>query len=98
MPFELLGGLVTPYALFLAHLPALVMVAGDIATALGAGLECGLKKKCGNDKRSILPEPVKMRFEKRQTGLCGVPQYNFDQCNDQLQGITVTISSPSAGR
>ncbi|KAF3020122.1 hypothetical protein E8E14_007031 [Neopestalotiopsis sp. 37M] len=30
-------------------------------------------------------------------GPCNVPQYNFDQCHQQLQGVTVTTSIPQEG-
>jgi hypothetical protein len=30
-------------------------------------------------------------------GLCGVPQYNFDMCQDQLRGVVVDTDIPSPG-
>ncbi|KAK7946096.1 uncharacterized protein PG986_010417 [Apiospora aurea] len=34
-------------------------------------------------------------FRRQQdVGPCGVPQYNFDQCHDQLRGLTVQTSIP----
>jgi hypothetical protein len=52
----------------------------------------------------VLPTVPKMRFAKpkmlwarQAVGLCGVPQYNFDMCQDQLRGVVVDTSIPSAG-
>ncbi|KAI0841811.1 hypothetical protein F5Y06DRAFT_293509 [Hypoxylon sp. FL0890] len=37
-------------------------------------------------------------FPRQATGACGVPQYNFDLCHDQLQGVTVISSIPGKGQ
>ncbi|KAI8949635.1 hypothetical protein F4801DRAFT_396922 [Xylaria longipes] len=54
---------------------------------------------CVDKKRGILNTGgvSKMRIERADVGPCNVPQYNFDQCHDQLATITVTSSIPAAG-
>ncbi|KAI1413023.1 hypothetical protein F5Y13DRAFT_189824 [Hypoxylon sp. FL1857] len=52
-------------------------------------------------ERSVLDidsKPKYMLFPRQATGSCGVPQYNFDLCHDQLQGITVMSSIPGQGQ
>ncbi|KAI1265919.1 hypothetical protein F5Y18DRAFT_32003 [Xylariaceae sp. FL1019] len=50
-------------------------------------------------KRDILntKSVPRMRIERQDVGPCNVPQYNFDQCHDQLANSQVTSSLPSAG-
>lgn len=54
---------------------------------------------------AVMPVVPQMRFARpkmlwaRQdgVGLCGVPQYNFDMCQDQLRGVVVDTDIPSPG-
>lgn len=83
-----------------AIIPAIGLVVGDALSATGAVVNCVALHKC--DKRSV---PVDQPFahvvesvRRGAVGPCNVPQYNFDQCQDQLRTVTVDTSIPADGR
>ncbi|ATY58737.1 hypothetical protein A9K55_002602 [Cordyceps militaris] len=83
-----------------ALIPVLGMVVGDALSATGAVVNCYALHHC--EKRSVPPEQpfanVIEQVKRDAVGPCNVPQYNFDQCQDQLRGVTVTTSIPAEGQ
>lgn len=84
-------------------IPAIVLIVSDALTATGAVVNCYALHMCGRslpDATSILSR-VNMNlpdYARRQdVGVCGVPQYNFDTCQNDLKGVMVQTSLPAAG-
>jgi len=86
---------------------ALTVVAAGGLNAAGAVVNCKKKHSCRKfmalDESSIPQnittpsERATMRMASRQVGACGVPQYNFDMCQNDLKNIVVHTSIPSPG-
>ncbi|KAI8943947.1 hypothetical protein F4801DRAFT_573377 [Xylaria longipes] len=82
---------------------AIVLLVSDALTASGAVVNCYALHKCGRslpDATSILSR-VNVNlpgYARRQdVGVCGVPQYNFNTCQNDLRGVMVQSSLPAAG-
>ncbi|XXH01597.1 hypothetical protein Hte_007957 [Hypoxylon texense] len=88
---------------FAAIVPAIVAVAGDALTATGAVVNCYALHKCGrsvNDAASILSRintSILGHGSRSDVGPCGVPQYNYDMCHNDLKTVTVKTSIPAQG-
>lgn len=91
-----------------ASAPAIALVVTSALTATGEIIKC----KTGPDKcskkikvRDDVPtaylsareRQVLNRMAKRQAGACGVPQFNFDMCHEDLKAVTVQTSIPAEG-
>jgi hypothetical protein len=92
----------------IAAAPAIALVVTSALTAAGEIVKCkvGPKKKCkrainGHDEVSparITPDTRRiLRMARRQAGACGVPQYNFDMCHEDLKSVVVQTSIPADG-
>ncbi|KAI1346498.1 hypothetical protein F5Y01DRAFT_319707 [Xylaria sp. FL0043] len=83
----------------LGDIAALGILGGATAGSIGSWCSHHPKNSGCVGKRDILGTGAvpKMRIERQDVGPCNVPQYNFDQCHDQLAGVTVTNSLPAAG-
>ncbi|KAF2164833.1 hypothetical protein M409DRAFT_24738 [Zasmidium cellare ATCC 36951] len=89
----------------LAALPEIIAMVGHAGIIGGATVgACAQSGSCPgwHNKRNVdMPEAVvtDILLANRQTGVgpCNVRQYNFDQCKDSLQGITISSSLPAPG-
>ncbi|KAJ6783522.1 hypothetical protein PWT90_02053 [Aphanocladium album] len=82
-----------------AVIPVIGMVVGDALSATSAIVNCVALHKCS--KRSVDDQPFARAVEyvrRGAVGHCNIPQYNFDQCQDQLRTVAVTTSIPADGQ
>jgi len=88
-----------------AGVTALGVVLSGAFAATGAIVECKVDHKCTKKKRDDIPiariglaKRQVLRMTRRQdVGACGVPQYNFDMCHEDLKGVVVQTSIPAEG-
>ncbi|KAI1768959.1 hypothetical protein GGR53DRAFT_476508 [Hypoxylon sp. FL1150] len=87
-----------PVAWFIPEIVQLTMLGSSVGGSIAGWCQDNDSPCCV--KRSIMggEVPVMAVSDEQVTGACGVPQYNFDLCQDQLQGLTVTTSIPQEGR
>ncbi|KAK4494079.1 hypothetical protein PRZ48_014377 [Zasmidium cellare] len=89
----------------LVALPEIIGMVGHAGIIAGATVgSCAQSGECPgwHNKRGVdMPDaPVaKILLANRQAGVgpCNVPKYNFDQCKDSLQGITISSFLPAPG-
>ncbi|KAI0430340.1 hypothetical protein F5Y09DRAFT_307870 [Xylaria sp. FL1042] len=84
----------------IADLAALGILGGAVAGDLTKWCSRHPSNKgCVKGKPDILntSDIPKMKVERQDVGTCNVPQYNFDQCHQELTVTTVMTSLPEAG-
>lgn len=88
-----------------ASTPAIGVLVTSGLAATGAVIKCktGPDRSCGNKNQARADVPsVKssrhlLRMARRQAGACGVPQFNFDMCQNDLTAVVVQTSIPEPG-
>lgn len=86
----------------IAAAPAIALVTTGALTAAGEVIKCNTgPDRCGDKvkikARDDIPTARLLRFARRQAGACGVPQFNFDMCHEDLKAVVVQTSKPEPG-